>query len=128
MSSILTHLTIGSNDLEKARQFYDAIFAPLGIKLVREIEGQRLAYAKDGEEGRVIIVKPINGKPATAGNGFTVGLAAPSDDAVDAFYNAGLANGGKDAGAPGPRPMANNARGAYLYDPEGNKICVFHFK
>ncbi|ACV76037.1 MAG: VOC family protein [Zymomonas mobilis] len=128
MSSILTHLTIGSNDLKKARIFYDAVLEPLGIKLIREVEGQRFAYGKDGEEGRIIIVKPINGEAATAGNGITIGLAAPSDEAVDVFYKAGLANGGKDAGEPGPRPAANNSRGAYLYDPEGNKICAFNFK
>ncbi|AEI38286.1 MAG: VOC family protein [Zymomonas mobilis subsp. pomaceae] len=128
MSSIITHITIGTNDMKKARRFYDAAFEALGIKRMRDVEGKRSVYGREGQEGRIIIVKPINGEPATVGNGITIGLAADTDEAVDAFYKAGLEHGGKDAGAPGPRAGANDSYGAYLYDPDGNKICTFNFK
>ncbi|HKX35157.1 MAG TPA: VOC family protein, partial [Rhizorhapis sp.] len=70
--------------------------------------------------------KPANGEPASFANGGTIGFAAPDKDAVDAFHAAGIANGGTCEGEPGLRPQApGRAYGAYLRDPDGNKICAF---
>src|SRR5579871_1140935 len=69
---------------------------------------------------------PHDGKPATAGNGTMIAFVAPSKDAVQSAYEAGLARGGTDEGAPGPRPADSTTfYGCYLRDPAGNKICVF---
>ena len=68
--------------------------------------GERVAYAT--EAGILMVTKPIDGKAASFGNGITIGLSAPSVAAVDAFHSAGLAAGGTDEGAPGPRPANPN--------------------
>ena len=74
-----------------------------------------------------MLCKPENGQPARAGNGIMVGLHADSEAQVQAFHAAALANGGTDEGAPGLRPQyAPDYFGAYVRDPEGNKLHVVH--
>ena len=76
---------------------------------------------------RFYVYSPFNGEPATAGNGAMVAFVAPSPDAVDAAHAAGLARGGSDEGPPGPRPhYGDGYYGAYLRDPDGNKVHVVH--
>ena len=123
--SIFTHVVVGTNDLEKARVFYDAVLGALGIPYVRPLGENGAIYESGGYQ--FIVTKPTNGQPATHANGGTVGLAAPSRDAVHKFHEAGLANGGTCDGPPGPRSVAPNAYAAYLRDPQGNKICTFCF-
>jgi catechol 2,3-dioxygenase-like lactoylglutathione lyase family enzyme len=120
---MITHLMLGANDMAQSIAFYDAALGPLGIKGVNM--GERAMYR--GAEGPpLMIVRPANGEPASHANGGTIGFGAPNMAAVDAFHAAGLANGGTDEGAPGPRPNApGKAYGAYLRDPAGNKICAF---
>ncbi len=121
---MFTHLCISAADLDESKAFYDAALGALGIKSIG-IMGERMAvYASD--TGKVLVMKPANGEPATYANGGTISFAAADAAAVDAFHAAGLANGGADEGAPGKRPNApGNAYGAYLRDPVGNKICAF---
>lgn len=121
---IYTHITIGTNDIDRARGFYDAALAALGIKRLGNTE-QASFYGAEAPE--LMITKPIDGKPATGGNGTTISFAAPSRAAVDAFHKAALAQGGVCAGAPGPRPVAPTAYAAYVRDPEGNKIATYCF-
>jgi len=83
-----------------------------------------LLYGK--EKPAFIIAKPGNGDAASS-NGGTIGFAAASTADVDAFHAAGLANGGSDEGAPGPRSHLPGAYAAYLRDPAGNKICSYTF-
>jgi catechol 2,3-dioxygenase-like lactoylglutathione lyase family enzyme len=124
---MFTHAFLGSNDIERSRKFYDATMAVLGYSNVVPPEAGRMVYA--GPEGTLIIATPYNGEAATAANGHTLGLAAKDDATVDAWHAAGLAAGGTCDGPPGPREAApNQSRGAYLRDPEGNKICVFHMR
>jgi catechol 2,3-dioxygenase-like lactoylglutathione lyase family enzyme len=124
---MFTHLFVGSNDIERSRKFYDATMGVLGYKNVVPPEAGRLVYA--GPTGTFIVGKPANGEAATHANGGTIGFAAPDDAAVVAWHAAGLANGGKCEGEPGPRAAApNNSHGAYLRDPDGNKICAFNMK
>ena len=76
--------------------------------------------------GALMVTRPANGEPHTMSNGFTQGFAAKTFAEVDAFHAAGLANGGTCEGPPGVRENApGKAYGAYLRDPDGNKICAF---
>ncbi len=121
---MLTHVTLGSNDMAKARTFYDATMGALG--LARMMDGD--VYSIWGKERPAVVIRtPLNGEAATYANGGTVGFAAPDDAAVDAFHTAALAHGGSCEGAPGPREMAGGLYGAYVRDPDGNKMCAYSY-
>ena len=120
---MFTHVMFGSNDLPRSTAFYDAMFGALGVPKMFEAEG-RVFYG--GPIGAFGVVKPLDGGSARSANGGTIGLAGKDAAMVDAWHAAGLANGGSDEGAPGVRENApGKAYGAYLRDPEGNKICAF---
>ena len=121
---MFSHVTIGSNDMGKAKPFYDALLQPLG--LVRHMDyPNAVGYGPAGGRPQLWILKPVDRKPATVGNGITVGLEAATRATVDAAYKAGMAAGGKDEGAPGIRAHYHpNYYGAYLRDPDGNKVCI----
>jgi len=124
---MFTHAFLGSNDIERSRKFYDAIMDVLGYASGVPPEAGSVVYA--GPEGPFIGGKPLNGEPATVSNGHTLGFAAKDDETVAAWHAAGLANGGTCEGEPGPRERApNQSVGAYLRDPDGNKICAFHMR
>ncbi|MDT0576266.1 VOC family protein [Croceicoccus sp. F390] len=123
---IFTHNCVGTNDVEGAERFYDACLAPLRIRRLGNFLDQGLAYGNRAAE--FLVLRPVDGEPAAPGNGLTIGFKAQDRAAVAAFHTAGLAAGGKDAGAPGPRGAVPNAFGAYLLDPDGNKICAYCFK
>lgn len=117
-----SHTMVGSNDLEKSKSFYDSLFEKPG----RQDDKGRLSY---GRKGSVFMVtKPIDGGPATHGNGATIGFAFDSPEEVNAWHQRGIAAGGTAIeDPPGPR---SNAFGslylAYLRDPDGNKLCGLH--
>jgi catechol 2,3-dioxygenase-like lactoylglutathione lyase family enzyme len=117
----------GVADFERAFAFYGAVFAPLGIQL-RFVDRTRPWagwQSSPGPRPLFLIGAPFDGMPQAAGNGQMVAFAAPSRDAVDAAYRAGLDHGGRDEGAPGLRPQYHaHYYGAYLRDPEGNKLCI----
>ena len=121
---MFSHVTVGSNNVAKAKSFYDGLLKPLG--LVRHPEFPNgLGYGRAGGRAQLWIVSPLDKKAASVGNGITIGLEAPDRPAVDAAYKAGMAAGGKDEGAPGLRTHYHpNYYGAYLRDPDGNKICI----
>jgi catechol 2,3-dioxygenase-like lactoylglutathione lyase family enzyme len=122
-----SHVMVGTNDPEQARKFYDATMKELGYENVVPPEAPMLVYSSP--QGTLVIGKPYNGEPATVSNGATLGLAAKDDETVSRWHQAGLAAGGTDEGAPGPRERApNQSVGAYLRDPDGNKICAFHMR
>jgi len=114
---------IGSNDIEKSKKFYDATLGALGAK-PGMINGERIVYMHGG--GLFIITKPIDGEPACHANGGTLGFAADSPDAADAFHEAGISNGGTTCeNLPGVRDGGfGKLYLAYLRDPDGNKICA----
>ncbi|MET7244024.1 VOC family protein [Methylobacterium sp. EM32] len=118
---MFTHVMIGSNDLALSRRFYDATFAALGASPGKTDERGRLIYAHDG--GRLMITTPIDGKPATAANGGTIGIAAASPDQVRAWHAAGTAHGGTAIETP-PTERPNGSVVAYLRDPDGNKLTA----
>ncbi len=120
---MFTHIMVGSNDIEKSKAFYDAALGALGVPAGAAHNG-RAFYSHNG--GALGVGGPADGNAATSANGGTIGFGAPNKEAVDAFHAAGLANGGSCAGEPGLRPNApGKAYGAYLRDPDGNKICAF---
>ncbi|WP_425624615.1 VOC family protein [Agrobacterium radiobacter] len=118
---MFTHVMIGSNDLERARDFYDATFVALGGKPGEMDARGRLIYVHEG--GRLMITTPIDGKPASAANGGTIGIAAATPDRVRAWHAAGVAHGGKAIESP-PTARPNGAFVAYLRDPDGNKLTT----
>lgn len=118
--SILSHISLGTNDFDRAATFYDAVLAPLGCRRIMEHPGA-IAWGKAFPE--FWLQTPIDGKPATAGNGTHVGFLAPSKAAVDAFHAAALAAGGRDEGAPGPRPdYGAPYYGCFIRDLDGHKV------
>ena len=117
-----SHVMVGSNNLGLAKTFYDAVFGKEG----RADEKGRLSY---GRKGAVFMVtSPIDGLPATQGNGSTIGFAFDSPEEVDAWHQRGLAAGG--TAIEDPPGIRSNAFGslylAYLRDPDGNKLCGLH--
>jgi catechol 2,3-dioxygenase-like lactoylglutathione lyase family enzyme len=122
---MFSHVMIGTNDLEKAKVFYDALLGTLGVRPAK-VDGHRIFYFT--KTGVFSVSKPINGEPATHANGGTIGFAAESVDAANAFHATGLAHGGKTCeDPPGIREgSAGKLYLAYLRDLDGNKICAMH--
>lgn len=117
---MIHHASLGTNDIARAKAFYDPVLAVLDIKPMGQEEGE-LFYGA----GTFIIsiVIPFNGQPATAGNGSHIAFAAEDRAMVDRFYATAMANGGTEDGKPGLRPEYDaHYYGAFVRDPDGNKI------
>jgi catechol 2,3-dioxygenase-like lactoylglutathione lyase family enzyme len=116
---MFSHIMIGSNDIARAKKFYDALFGALGVQPATPDARGRLAYAHNG--GRFMVTKPIDGKEASTANGGTIGFVMKDAAQAEAWHKAGVANGGKSIeDPPGVRP--NGAYLAYLRDPDGHKL------
>jgi predicted lactoylglutathione lyase len=121
---MLGYVTLGTNDLARAAKFYDALLAEVGAK--RTLESERFVSWSAAANGPSLgVIKPHDGKAATAGNGTMVALAVDSQAKVDAVYAKGIQLGGTDEGKPGLRWGTFYA--AYFRDLDGNKLNVFHF-
>jgi catechol 2,3-dioxygenase-like lactoylglutathione lyase family enzyme len=123
---MFSHIMVGANDLDASRKFYDAVLGVLGIPAGFMDDKGRIFYAT--ETGVFALTKPINGAPATAANGGTVGFAVADPATVDAWHAAGIANGGTTCeDPPGVRDSSlGKMYLAYLRDPSGNKLCALH--
>jgi len=126
-----SHITLGVHDLERSGRFYDKLLEPLGLarRPVVPDGGPAALCWITGKASlpRFYVYMPRDGRAPTAGNGSMVAFLAPSEDIVCKAYSAGLAHGGADEGPPGPRPRYGAGYfGAYLRDPDGNKIHVVH--
>lgn len=123
---MFSHMMVGSNDLEKSKIFYDALFESLGGRAGIVDPKGRLLYMHKGAV--FLVTAPIDGEPATHGNGMTIGFAAESTEQADAWHAAGAAAGGKPIEDPPGWREGNGMRLylAYLRDPDGNKICAMH--
>jgi catechol 2,3-dioxygenase-like lactoylglutathione lyase family enzyme len=122
---MFSHVMIGTNDLDKAKSFYDVLLGTLDIAPA-SVDRHRIFYRS--KTGTFSVSKPIDGKPATFANGGTIGFAGNSPEQIDAFHAAGIAHGGKTCEDP---PGIREGAGmklyiAYLRDPDGNKICALH--
>jgi catechol 2,3-dioxygenase-like lactoylglutathione lyase family enzyme len=122
---VLHHVSVGSSDIGRARAFYDSVLPVLGLRVLAEDD----ASADYGASDIIFSVEtPLDGRPATAGNGVHIAFQARDRATVQAFHRVGLAHGGSDEGAPGLRPEYDqNYYGAFLRDPDGNKIEAVTF-
>ncbi|MEL7480345.1 MAG: VOC family protein [Pseudomonadota bacterium] len=119
---MLAYVTLGSNNVEKALEFYDAVLAELGAK--RIFDNQRLYfYGVAQGQPMLAIGGPYDEQAASCGNGVMPALGAPDHETVQRVYDKAIAMGAADEGAPGER-VPNFFYGAYFRDPDGNKICV----
>jgi len=127
---MLFNVTIGSNQLDQAKRFYDALFGCVGVERALDLAkgGACWGFGR-GEDGRYatmfVVLSPQNGEPATVGNGTMVGLRFDSPEQVDAIYAKAIELGGSSEGEPGLRQT--NLPGtyiAYFRDPEGNKLAA----
>ena len=120
---MFSHIMIGTNDLEKAKSFYDALLGTLGIPPA-VVDRHRIFYRTP--TGVFSVTKPINGQAATFANGGTIGFAAKSPEEANAFHAAGLANGATACEEPPGERGTSKMYLAYLRDLDGNKICALH--
>lgn len=123
---MFNHVMVGANDIDESKYFYDAVLGALGISPGVKDSEVRCRYHESN--GVFMIKVPINGEPATSGNGSTIGFAANTTAAVDSWHAAGVANGGSTCEDP---PGVRNSGKfrvylAYLRDPAGNKLCAAH--
>jgi catechol 2,3-dioxygenase-like lactoylglutathione lyase family enzyme len=124
-TNIPSPVSIGTNDFERAAAFYDKVMPALGCRRIEEHPGA-VAYGKEFPEFRVQV--PVDGKPATIGNGVHVSFLADSIDAVNAFYAAALETGAAEGGVPGRRPHYGPAYyGCFVRDPDGHKIEAMYW-
>jgi catechol 2,3-dioxygenase-like lactoylglutathione lyase family enzyme len=122
---MFSHVMIGTNDLARAKTFYDAVLGTLGVA-PGHVDRHRVFWRT--ATGVFSVSLPINGEPATVGNGSTLGFACASAEQAQAWHAAGVAHGGTTCedppgqreGAAGPLYLA------YLRDPDGNKICALY--
>ncbi|MBB6190797.1 catechol 2,3-dioxygenase-like lactoylglutathione lyase family enzyme [Sphingobium wenxiniae] len=123
---MFSHITVGADDLEKSRTFYDAVLGSLGYGPGVAVKEDRYAYPSD--KGLFLIVRPIDGQEASYANGGTIGFTCDSPEKVEAWHAAGVANGGTSIeNPPGMREAPfGNLYLAYLRDPYGNKLCAMH--
>ncbi len=127
---MFSHIMIGSNDIERSKRFYDAVLGTLGagepMRNVAASGHTRLFYRHGGNT--FCISEPINGEPATAANGGTIGFQCDSPEQVQAFHDIAVAHGGiSTENAPGLRSTSvGSMHLAYVRDPDGNKLCAIH--
>ena len=120
LPSIVSHISIGTNDFERATEFYDQVLVTIGARRVLDFPGA-VAYGRQFPEFWVQM--PINGQDANTANGSHVGFIASSREAVDAFYEAAMGAGAEDDGAPGLRPdYGEGYYGCFVRDLDGHKI------
>ena len=115
---------VGTNDLDKAIKFYDAMLETINLK--RAVTNEKYAGYSSKERPEDIefyVTIPANKEKATFGNGVQISFIVNSKETVDKFYNLGIKLGGKDEGGPGIRPSGEYY--CYLRDLDGNKICAF---
>jgi catechol 2,3-dioxygenase-like lactoylglutathione lyase family enzyme len=126
---LFSHVTVGTRDLESAGRFYDALLLPIGLirRIVTPDGGPpALCWVSSTQTlPRFYVYEPFDGNVASVGNGSMVAFLAPTIESVNLAYKSGIANGGVNEGEPGPRSnYGSGYYGAYLRDPDGNKIHI----
>lgn len=120
--SVISHITLGTNDTLRAGCFYDEVLGALGFARLPKPPGKPPAYEKGGMP-TIYLYPPEDGRPATWGNGTHIAFVAETREAVRNFYQCALRLGGSCAGEPGLRPhYGENYYAAYVRDPDGNKL------
>ena len=123
---MFSHIMIGTNDVQKAKAFYDKVLGTLGVGPGTVDDNRRVFYMTPN--GVLAVSQPINGEPATAANGGTIGFACSSTEQADAWHAAGMSAGGTTC--EDPPGIREGGMGkmylAYMRDPDGNKLCALH--
>jgi predicted lactoylglutathione lyase len=119
---MIGYVTLGTNDLDRAARFYDALLGEIGANRFMETE-QFIAWTVAPDKPALSVTKAFDGRPATVGNGVMVALAMRSPEQVDSFYKKAIELGAADEGAPGPRGAGFYA--GYFRDLDGNKLNAF---
>lgn len=117
---MIHHVSVGTNDVRRARTFYDPLMALIGLRVLKSSERSVHYGASD-----IIfsLETPVDGEPASPGNGVHIAFQAPDRETVRRFHRVAMANGGSDEGGPGIRDDYNaNYYGAFVRDLDGNKI------
>jgi catechol 2,3-dioxygenase-like lactoylglutathione lyase family enzyme len=123
---MIDHVSLAVSDLARSAAFYESVLAPLGLNKLVEREGFTVGFGKRYPEFWLNAREGLTPQPESTGT--HICLRAPSENAVRAFHAAALANGGRDAGLPGPRQAAFTTYfGAFIFDPDGNKIETVNF-
>ncbi len=122
---MIGYALLGSNDMERARAFYDALFGTIGVGRLMEFPTGATAWGANWTTPMLGITPPYDGQPATAGNGTMGGFSFDSRDEVAAFHAKALELGGTCEGEPGER--MGGSWFAYFRDLDGNKLCGFTF-
>ncbi|WP_373491767.1 VOC family protein [Parasphingorhabdus sp.] len=120
---MIGYVTLGTNDLEKAAKFYDALAKEMGVGRMMDFD-QFIAWGAMGGAPGIAATKPFDGAAASVGNGVMVALDAKDTDQVHRLHELALAHGSSDEGAPGPRGDLGFYAG-YFRDPDGNKLNAF---
>ena len=120
---MIGYVTLGTNDIDRARGFYDALLGEIGVARIHD--GDHITLWGIGRSGGLLgVIKPFDGEAATAGNGAMVAISVDSVDKVAQLHAKALSLGGADEGAPGPRGTRKNEF-AYCRDLDGNKLAFF---
>jgi catechol 2,3-dioxygenase-like lactoylglutathione lyase family enzyme len=124
---MIGYVTVGTNDLEKAVAYYDALFGSVGIGRIMEQPDYFIVWGESLQVTSLSVTKPFDGKPATAGNGNMVAFVFQTPEQVQAFHGKALELGGSNEGDPGFRPAeaTSGFYAGYFRDPEGNKFNAF---
>lgn len=121
---MFSHIMIGANDVAASKTFYDAVLGALGHKPgIMDDKGRCMYLTKTGV---FMLTPPIDGQPATHGNGGTIGFAANDEAAANAWHAAGLANGGTACEDPPGERAGSGLYLSYLRDPSNIKVCALH--
>lgn len=120
---MIAYTTVGTNDLEASKGFYDAIFNEMGVGVLWSSDSF-VGYGPAMDKPMFGICKPHDGEAATAGTGAMIALACPDKETVHKVYDKAIALGAQDEGAAGPRGDTGFYCG-YFRDPDGNKINAF---
>ncbi len=127
---MFSHVMLGTNDIARSKHFYDAVLRVLGagdaIENTNKTGQRRLFYRHDG--ATFCVSEPLDGQPASGGNGSTIGFKCDSPEQVVRFHDVAVAHGGSSIEEPpGPRSgPAGVLHLAYVRDPDGNKLCALH--
>jgi len=120
---MIGYVTLGTNDLARARAFYDTLLAEIGLKRIMEFGERGTAWGAAMDKPALGLMTPFDGRPASAGNGTMVAIVVDSKDKVNRLHAKALALGGKDEGAAGPR--GDGFYAGYFRDLDGNKLNFF---
>ncbi len=124
---MIGYVTLGTDDLDRSRAFYDALFAEIGASRLMQMESGFTLYGTGWGQPGVAVTRPYDGQPAHRGNGNMVALVMDSREKVDRLHARALELGGTDEGPPGVRGEEGPRAfyGAYFRDPDGHKFCAF---